>query len=126
VPLQMNQLFSNLLSNALKFIKPSISPVIQVTSRLLTPEEVKLFPSLIFNTQYWEITFTDNGIGFDQRFSEQMFLIFHRLNPRKDFEGTGIGLALCRGIVTNHHGEIYANSRQDEGTQFHVILPIEQ
>ena len=68
----------------------------------------------------------DNGIGFDKQFSEQMFLIFQRLNSQEDFEGTGIGLALCKGIVINHHGEIYADARHGEGTQFHIILPVEQ
>jgi two-component system, chemotaxis family, CheB/CheR fusion protein len=126
IPLQMIQLFSNLLSNALKFVKPSVPPVIQITSRRLPAQEVKKFPALKDNTAYCEIIFTDNGIGFDEQFSEQMFQIFQRLNSREQFEGTGIGLALCKGVVSNHHGEIYADYLAVEGTRFHIILPFEQ
>jgi two-component system, chemotaxis family, CheB/CheR fusion protein len=126
IPLQMNQLFSNLLSNALKFSKPQGHPIIHITSRLLPLEEVKKYAKLSVEISYCEIIFRDNGIGFDQQFSEQMFLIFQRLNSHEDFDGTGIGLALCKGIVVNHHGEIFADSQQGEGTQFHIILPMEQ
>ncbi len=126
IPLQMNQLFSNLLNNALKFSKPPLHPVIHITSRFLTLEEVKKLPALMDDISYCEIIFQDNGIGFDKQFSEQMFLIFQRLNSQDDFEGTGIGLALCKGIVVNHHGEIYADSQDSLGTQFHIILPVEQ
>jgi two-component system CheB/CheR fusion protein len=103
-----------------------VHPVIHITSRLLTPEEVKKFPALTDEISYCEIIFQDNGIGFDKQFTEQMFQIFQRLNSRDDFEGTGIGLALCKGIVVNHHGEIYADTHKKHGTQFHIILPVEQ
>ena len=63
---------------------------------------------------------------FDQQFSEQMFLIFQRLNSSEHFEGTGIGLALCKKVVMNHHGDIYAEAKEGEGAQFHVILPLKR
>jgi two-component system CheB/CheR fusion protein len=126
IPLQMNQLFYNLLGNALKFSKADVSPVISITARMLPPEEIKKFPALNSETSYSEIVFQDNGIGFNQEFSEKMFLIFQRLNSREHFEGTGIGLALCKKIVINHHGEIYAEAREGGSTQFHIILPLEQ
>jgi len=126
IPLQMNQLFHNLLGNALKFSKPDESPVISIRAKMLLSEEVKNLSALNSKKAYCEIIFHDTGIGFDQQFSEQMFLIFHRLNSREHFEGTGIGLALCKKIVLNHHGEIYAEAKPGEGTQFHIILPLEQ
>ena len=125
IPLQINQLFYNLLSNALKFSKNDVSPVINITSGMLPAEEVKKHPTLISEFSYYEIIFRDNGIGFDQEFAEQMFLIFQRLNSQEHFEGTGIGLALCKRIVINHHGEIYAEAKEEE-TKFHIILPLSQ
>jgi two-component system CheB/CheR fusion protein len=126
VPLQMNQLFYNLLGNALKFSIKDVAPVIDISSRLLSPAELRAYPSLDSDAPHCEILFQDNGIGIDPRFSEQVFLIFQRLNAREHFEGTGIGLALCKRIVTNHRGEIYVSSRKEGGTRFHIILPIGQ
>jgi two-component system, chemotaxis family, CheB/CheR fusion protein len=124
VPLQMTQLFFNLISNALKFVKTEVAPMIYISSRMLDPGEVEKFPSLDTRIRYAEIVFTDNGIGISPQFSEQIFLIFQRLNDRKRFEGTGIGLALCRKIVTNHRGEIFMDSQNESGSRFHIILPV--
>ena len=126
VPLQINHLFYNLLANSLKFSKINVEPQINISSRMLPSEEIKNFPALNSNTAYCEIIFRDNGIGFDQQFSDQMFLIFQRLNARDDYEGTGIGLALCKKTVINHHGEIYAEGKIEEGARFHIILPLKQ
>ena len=68
----------------------------------------------------------DNGIGFDRAYAEKMFLIFHRLNARGKYPGTGIGLSLCKSIVYNHHGEIYADSENHDGASFQLILPLIQ
>lgn len=124
VPLQMNQLFYNLLGNALKFAKAEVAPVIDISWRVLSPGEVDRFPALNGKIAYGEIVFSDNGIGISPRFSEQIFLIFQRLNEREHFEGTGIGLALCKRIVGNHSGDIYVDSNKEGGSRFHVILPI--
>lgn len=126
VPLQINQLFGNLLGNALKFSRPGILPVISIHSGMLPATEIKKHPALNDRHSYCEIVFADNGIGFDQQFAEQMFLIFQRLNSREEFSGTGIGLALCKKIVLNHRGEIHAEAKEGEGAQFHIILPMEQ
>jgi two-component system CheB/CheR fusion protein len=123
VPLQMNQLFYNLLGNALKFSKEDVPSVIDISSRVLAPQEVMEYAALNGEKTYTEIVFQDNGIGFDQQFAKQVFLIFQRLNARAHFEGTGIGLALCKRIVMNHLGEISVNSIKGVGTQFRVILP---
>jgi len=126
VPLQMNQLFYNLLGNALKFTRQDTPPVITISSRIMGAQEVIADPALSDKKAYTEIIFRDNGIGFDQQFSKQIFLVFQRLNAREHFEGTGIGLALCQRIVTNHQGQITADSEKEKGTQFRILLPLEQ
>lgn len=125
VPLQMNQLFYNLLGNAIKFSRPDVPPVIHISCKILTAVDVQTHPSLNNAASYCEIIVSDNGIGINEAFMEQVFLIFQRLNARERFEGTGIGLALCKKIVLNHNGEIYVRSKQGEGTSFHVLLPKE-
>ena len=124
VPLQMNQLFYNLLGNALKFSKPGISPVIDISWRTVPADELNAHPQLDSLHHYCEIIFADQGIGIDPRFAERIFLIFQRLNTRERFEGTGIGLALCKRIVTNHHGEIYVRPNEAGGSHFHIFFPL--
>ena len=125
VPMQMVQLFYNLITNALKFAKDDIPSIIKISCRMLAPEEINERKTLNSNAPYVVIVFKDNGIGFDPEFAEQIFVIFQRLNDKKQYPGTGIGLALCRKIVDNHKGDIYAQSTK-EGAAFHVILPIKQ
>lgn len=125
VPLQMNQLFYNLLGNAMKFSRPDVAPVVHISCRTLTAAEVQMHPLLNSAGSYWEITFSDNGIGIEKDFIEQVFKIFQRLNATDRFEGSGIGLALCKKIVLNHKGEIYIQSKEEAGTEFHVLLPNE-
>jgi signal transduction histidine kinase len=125
IPVQMEQLFHNLLSNALKFTAKR-QPVINIKSRELSRRESEQYPKLENSNKYIEITVSDNGIGFDQEYAEQIFIIFQRLNDKQSFSGTGIGLALCRKIVNNHGGQIYATSKEGEGATFHIILPGEQ
>jgi two-component system, chemotaxis family, CheB/CheR fusion protein len=124
VPLQMNQLFYNLIGNALKFTRPGVAPVVDISCRMLAPDELNEHPLLNGDVAYCEIVVSDNGIGIDDKYAEQIFMIFQRLNVKERFEGTGIGLALCKRIVLNHKGEIYMLSEKEKGTQFHVLLPI--
>ncbi|GAA0549297.1 sensor histidine kinase [Chitinophaga japonensis] len=123
IPLQMHQLFYNLVSNSLKFSGKETSPEITIRSRALLPQEIAAQPGLDPSLEYVELVFRDNGIGFDQQYAEQIFTIFQRLNYRQSYPGTGIGLALCRKIVINHHGVIHAVSAEASGAAFHVILP---
>jgi light-regulated signal transduction histidine kinase (bacteriophytochrome) len=121
IPLQMSQLFGNLISNALKFIKPGTDPVINITAAQATKEEIAqlhLRPG-----DYYHIKVADNGIGFKQEKSDQIFNIFQRLHGKKEFQGTGIGLAMCRKIAQNHHGAIYATAEEGNGAVFHILLP---
>lgn len=122
IRLQLHQLFYNLITNGLKF--NSGKPVISINARELDFDEVKQYPDLHSSVKYTEISVKDNGIGFEQRYADQIFTIFKRLNPKEKFEGTGIGLALCKKIVDNHHGIIKAISEPGKGTEFRIILPI--
>lgn len=126
-PLQINQLFNNLVSNALKFAKQDVPLKLTIRSRSLTPHEVAELPlPYSSGNNYIELTFADNGVGFDQRYSEQIFEVFKRLHSGQAYPGSGIGLALCRKIAENHRGYLYALSKEGEGTVFHVILPDKQ
>ncbi len=110
IPFQMTQLFSNLISNALKYSRPETSPVIDITCRI--------------EDDHYHIDITDNGIGFAKEHAEHIFSIFKRLHRKNDYSGTGIGLAICKRIVENHHWRISASSHPGEGATFHLVLPI--
>ncbi|MEO5777546.1 MAG: chemotaxis protein CheB [Flavobacterium sp.] len=126
IPLQMNQLFYNLISNALKYSKEDESPLITITSRNVSEKEIKKYPDFNPFMAYVEIIFKDNGIGFEQQYAERIFTIFQRLHDKETYIGNGIGLALCKTIIENHHGEIFAKAKENQGASFHVILPITQ
>jgi signal transduction histidine kinase len=121
IPLQLQQLFINLIGNSLKFSDKQ--PVITITGSVLLPSEISSYPELQQHAPYVKLEFSDNGIGFEQQFAERIFTIFQRLNERKSYAGTGIGLALCKKIVENHHGVIRAIGKPNEGSTFIVILP---
>ncbi len=124
VALQMNQLFYNLLSNALKFTNPGIAPQITIRSKKITAEEAGKYISTIHKDRiYYDIIIADNGIGFEVKYTDQIFEVFKRLHTRDIYPGSGIGLALCRRIVSNHGGHLYAESEPGKGTAFHLILP---
>jgi PAS domain S-box-containing protein len=127
IPLQINQLFSNLISNALKFSQKNKKPFIKFFSSVLPPETLKDYSFSIDKEQvYYKISCQDNGIGFKQENAHQIFQIFQRLHGKAEFEGTGIGLAMCKRIAENHRGDIYAISSPGEGTIFNIILPSRQ
>jgi PAS domain S-box-containing protein len=124
VALQMNQLFYNIISNALKFIDPDKQPAISIGSTRLSPEEIrKHIQKPAQDVIYHDIFISDNGIGFDVKYADQIFEVFKRLHGKDIYPGSGIGLALCRRIVTNHGGYLYAESQIGTGTTFHIILP---
>lgn len=125
IPLQMSQLFSNLISNALKYVRNDTDPVITITSARLNRSEIK---ALMLNEdlEYFNIRFSDNGIGIKQEYTQQIFNIFQRLHRKSEFEGTGIGLAMCKKIVLNHSGLINAKDSTENGAVFNVVLPVRQ
>jgi PAS domain S-box-containing protein len=126
VPLQMQQLFSNLISNALKFSKPELPPVITISARSLSKLEKNEHQGLTTDMPYFIISIKDNGIGFSQEHADQIFNIFQRLHVKTEYSGTGIGLALCKKIIQNHHGEIFGRSNSKMGATFSIILPEKQ
>lgn len=126
VPNQLHQLFYNLVTNALKFSKHDVSPYIKISAHPVTAIDVMKNDDLLLDgRRYLQINITDNGIGFDQKHAQQIFSLFKRLHGRSEFEGTGIGLALCKKIAENHGGHIWAESKPGEGATFKVLLPIE-
>ncbi|MES2514396.1 MAG: PAS domain-containing protein [Bacteroidota bacterium] len=123
IPSQMIQLFSNLMSNSLKYIRPEIRPVIKITLATASAQEVLSHPQLDQLKKYHHIQFSDNGIGFDQEHADRIFKIFQRLHAKTEFEGTGIGLSICRKIVNTHEGHIAAAVGDNGGAVFHILLP---
>jgi signal transduction histidine kinase len=123
-PVLMRPLFHNLISNAIKYAKKDVQPVVKIYSEYSAgqngsdPNEIK--------NKYCRIYVEDNGIGFDQKYSEQIFGMFKRLHLHSEFEGTGIGLALCKKIVEEHNGFITARSKINEGSVFIISLPVQQ
>lgn len=114
-PTQIYQLFQNIIGNALKFRKPDVEPVVHIDGQVLE--------SSILGGKAFQITVTDNGIGFDEKYLDRIFTIFQRLHGRHEYEGTGIGLAVCRKIVDRHGGIISATSEPGQGARFIVTLP---
>ena len=109
-PSQMRQLFQNLLGNALKFHKKNEPPVVKIGANT--------------GNGLCTILVEDNGIGFDEKYLDKIFTIFQRLHGRQEYEGTGVGLAVCRRIVERHGGSITARSKTGEGACFIVSLPL--
>jgi signal transduction histidine kinase len=124
IPGLIRQLFQNLISNALKFAKPDVPPVIQITvDRVMLPT---VESETAINGSYCRIRIMDNGIGFNDKYVDKIFAIFQRLNDRTQYEGTGIGLAIAKKIVDRHNGFITAQAVPGEGATFYVILPVKQ
>ncbi|MBW8688242.1 CheR family methyltransferase [Chitinophaga rhizophila] len=126
VPLQMNQLFYNLLGNALKFSRSEGECRITITANRISDSEMTDLPLLPKGPSYFRITVSDNGIGFNQAYADKLFVIFQRLNQKEKFEGTGIGLALCRKIMDIHNGDIQAFGVEHQGASFHILIPESQ
>jgi light-regulated signal transduction histidine kinase (bacteriophytochrome) len=123
-PLQVRQLMQNLIGNSLKYNRPDVPPVVSIYSHHLIegPPGTRGAPS----GPYCQILVEDNGIGFDEIYSEKIFTIFQRLHGRTEYEGTGVGLAVCRKIVERHGGTITARSTPGKGSTFMITLPVRQ
>jgi PAS domain S-box-containing protein len=121
-PIQMRQLLQNLLGNALKFHRRGETPVVRVSAEIITVDDAA--GALPGGT--CQLSVSDNGIGFDEKYLDRVFTIFQRLHGRSDYEGTGIGLAICRKIVERHSGTITARSAPGQGATFIVTLPLLQ
>jgi signal transduction histidine kinase len=122
---QIKQLFNNLISNAIKFRKPGIAPVIRISCTVPNALDYETF-SLSKDVKYIELKVEDEGIGFEQQFSEHIFMIFQRLNSKSEYSGSGIGLSICKKITENHHGFIFAKGTLNKGAVFTILLPEKQ
>jgi len=111
-PMQMYQLLQNLIGNGLKFHAPGVNPLITISCENGGPN--------------YRLSVTDNGIGFDEKYVDRIFTVFQRLHGRREYEGTGIGLAICRKIAERHGGQIEAHSAPGAGSTFTVVLPMKQ
>ena len=117
------QLFYNLINNALKFSKPGEKNHITINVKKVKGFEVNGSSGLIPGKDYISIEIKDQGIGFDMDDTEKMFQLFSRLNSKDKYEGTGLGLALCKKIALRHNGNIIAQGKENEGASFNVFLP---
>jgi PAS domain S-box-containing protein len=122
VETEMKQVFSNLLNNAIKFRKREQAAEISITCSELVGAE-KLKHNLNPDVTYFRIDFSDKGIGFDSQEAYKIFEVFHRLHSKTAYPGSGIGLSICKKIVENHNGVIFANSVLEQGSTFTIILP---
>ncbi len=123
VPGLMQQLFYNLFSNAIKFRKPAVDLVIDIKAEKMNPLDLSKFTKYGQGKNYYKITVQDNGIGFDDKYAEDIFRVFKRLHNYQEFEGTGVGLSICKKIVEKHNGFIKAESKIDDGSTFIIGLP---
>lgn len=108
-PVELRIVFQNLLSNALKYRKKEVAPVVNISS--------------VTDQKYWTFTVEDNGIGLDMKYSDKIFIIFQRLHNNKTYKGTGIGLAHCKKILELHNGLIWVDSKPGAGSKFHFSIP---
>ena len=123
MPFQIKQLFENLISNSLKYRRKEEAPVITVDSRVVNAKEIGTEHPRV-STNYVKLNFRDNGLGFEQTHSERIFRLFQRLHTSGGYQGTGIGLTICKKVVDNHHGFIQAVSKVNEGTTFEIYFPV--
>jgi signal transduction histidine kinase len=122
IPFQIEQLFCNLISNALKYSRSGVPLHLEIKEEAITEEEKTKF-RIAQAQDYVKIVFCDNGIGFEQIYAETIFAPFKRLHSQSQYSGTGIGLSICRKVVESHKGFIYAESRSEGGATFTILLP---
>ena len=121
-PLQISQLFQNLISNSLKFHDTGVPPEIFIKAVVLKGQDI-VHPRAENDKEYLKLEFTDNGIGFEQKYSEKIFQMFQRLHSKPEYPGTGVGLAICKKIVEKHRGFIAAKSEPGQGSTFCCYFP---
>jgi light-regulated signal transduction histidine kinase (bacteriophytochrome) len=122
IPFQFRQLLHNVIGNSLKFSREGLAPHIQLRDEFINGENVKGV-TLQAGKKYYHLTIADNGIGFEEEFSERIFQVFQRLHGRDEYKGTGIGLAIVKKIVENHQGKIIAHGVPGKGATFQIYIP---
>jgi signal transduction histidine kinase len=126
IPSLMQQLFYNLIRNAIKFRKKSVAPVVNIFAEKIRQPGTNRINTAPNENNYYRITVSDNGIGFDEKYADDIFMVFKRLHSYHEFEGTGVGLSLCKKIIEKHNGSIKATSQIDVGSSFIIQLPEKQ
>ena len=123
IPYQFRQLLENIIVNSIKYSKPNEPVEIQIEAQTVQGKAY-LNHGATIGQKYYKLSIKDNGIGFDQQYSDKIFELFQRLHNKNEYSGTGIGLAICKKIVQNHHGFITANSEPDKGATFSIFIPL--
>jgi len=125
VRIQFLQLLTNIIENGIKYSKQNIAPHLQISARIVKGEEIRK-PGADTKTNYWKLSITDNGIGFEPQYENKIFDIFQRLHSRTEYNGTGIGLAICKKVVQNHNGFISAKGKPGVGSAFNIFIPVNE
>ena len=125
-PMQMRQLMQNLIGNSLKYFREGVPPVVRIYCQKPEAGSRDYLDEGAPSRQFCEILVVDNGIGFDEKYLDRIFTVFQRLHKKGEYEGTGVGLAICRKIVDRHNGSITARSTPGQGATFVVTLPVIQ
>ena len=124
IPFQIQQVFSNLISNSLKYCQENVKPEILVSAKKIDAKDEAKLRNKNISGSFYQFIFDDNGIGFEKEYEEKIFDLFTRLHGKTEYEGTGIGLAICKKIMENHNGFIFAESELNKGTTFTFYLPV--
>ena len=124
IPGMISQLMLNLVSNGLKFCNKEVTPKINITCKKIKGKQIPHVTEGMEGQLFYAITVSDNGMGFEEQYSEHIFMIFKRLHSNSDIEGTGIGLAICKKIAERHNGFMYAKSVINKGSDFTFALPV--
>ena len=122
IPFQMQQLFLNLMGNSLKYSRAGIAPTINITCQKIVAQDYPILKT-DGKKSFYKIAIADNGLGFDQQYAENIFVLFNRLHNATQYSGTGIGLSICKKIAENHAGFIYAEGTLGVGSTFTLFLP---
>ncbi len=120
---QIHQLFENIIGNSLKYKKQGVTPVVTIKSAIVNGSQLS-FAGIDRKLNYYNISISDNGIGFEQKHADQIFEVFQRLHSKSDFPGSGIGLSICKKIIENHNGFISAEGEINKGATFNIYLPV--
>jgi signal transduction histidine kinase len=122
IPVQFKQVMHNLISNSIKFSKTNQPIVIDINCEKVEAKKLDL-PSLSNHESFYNISYSDNGIGFEPEYNEKIFEVFQRLHSKDDYSGTGIGLAIVKKIIENHDGTIIASGNLNQGASFDMYIP---
>lgn len=126
VRIQFLQLFTNIIENGIKYSKQNVAPHVRISAQIAKREEIYRSIGNDTKTNYWKVSVADNGIGFEQEYEDKIFDMFQRLHSKTEYNGTGIGLAICKKVIQNHNGFITATGKPGVGSIFNIFIPVNQ